>query len=85
MRELRLHSDTPAASDRRADTIPFPGGTAGASRLPPRRTSFDAVQMAERALENVERHVDELTGLVDAIRVDPELFSWDDDDGPSAA
>ena len=85
MRELRLHSDTTTDGDRRPDTIPFPGATAGANRLPPRRASFDSIHMAERALENVERHVDELTGLVDAIRVDPELFSWDDNDGPSAA
>ena len=63
MRELRLHSDTTTDGDRRPDTIPFPGATAGANRLPPRRASFDSIQMAERALENVERHVDELTGL----------------------
>ena len=56
MRELRLHSDTTTDGDRRPDTIPFPGATAGAHRLPPRRASFDSIQLAERALEHVARH-----------------------------
>lgn len=79
MRELRLHIDE---AEGRADVIPFPGREAG--RLT-RRSPIDSIRMAERALERVERSMDELHDLIEPIRIDPDLFRWEGNDGPSAA